>query len=138
MTWAFSMKRTLQISKNKQFVRLKKRKYVLTYVGTYKNCFQKCEIQCNLDLVTLWSPQKLSLNRIMSLNQMILCSKFKNGLCKIVTKSQVVTKFNVTKSRLHCTWPNFRLTKKCHLCTQKDQCMQCHLTLLKRTIFYLT
>ena len=26
----------------------------------------------------------------------------KNGLCKIVTKSQVVTKFNVTKSRLHC------------------------------------
>ena len=34
---------------------------------------------------------------------MILCSKLKNGLCKIVTKSQVVTKFNVTKSRLHCT-----------------------------------
>ena len=33
---------------------------------------------------------------------MILCSKWKNGLCKIVTKSQVVTKFNVTKSRLHC------------------------------------
>ena len=33
---------------------------------------------------------------------MILCSKLKNGLCKIVTKSQVVTKFNVTKSRLHC------------------------------------
>ena len=34
---------------------------------------------------------------------MILCSKLKNGLCKIVIKSQVVTKFNVTKSRLHCT-----------------------------------
>ena len=34
---------------------------------------------------------------------MILCSKLKTGLCKIVTKSQVVTKFNVTKSRLHCT-----------------------------------
>ena len=34
---------------------------------------------------------------------MILCSKLKNGLWKIVTKSQVVTKFNVTKSRLHCT-----------------------------------
>ena len=33
---------------------------------------------------------------------MILCSKLKNGLCKIVTKSQVVTKFNVSKSRLHC------------------------------------
>ena len=33
---------------------------------------------------------------------MILCSKLKNGLCKIVTKSLVVTKFNVTKSRLHC------------------------------------
>ena len=33
---------------------------------------------------------------------MILCSELKNGLCKIVTKSQVVTKFNVTKSRLHC------------------------------------
>ena len=29
----------------------------------------------------------------------------KNGLCKIVTKSQVVTKFNVTKSKLHCTAP---------------------------------
>ena len=26
----------------------------------------------------------------------------KNGLCKIVTKSQVVTIFNVTKSRLQC------------------------------------
>ena len=26
---------------------------------------------------------------------MILCSKLKNGLCKIVTKSQLVTKFNV-------------------------------------------
>ena len=34
---------------------------------------------------------------------MILCYKLKNGLCKIVTTSQVVTKFNVTKSRLHCT-----------------------------------
>ena len=33
---------------------------------------------------------------------MILCSILKNVLCKIVTKSQVVTKFNVTKSRLHC------------------------------------
>ena len=48
---------------------------------------------------------------------MILCSKLQgipivtiysywsnelnNGLCKIVTKSQVVTIFNVTKSRLH-------------------------------------
>ena len=47
--------------------------------------------------------KKLSLNRIMSLNRMLLCSKMKNGLCKIVTKSQVVTKFNVTKSRLHCS-----------------------------------
>ena len=27
----------------------------------------------------------------------------KNSLCKIVTKSQVVPKFSVTKSRLHCT-----------------------------------
>ena len=33
---------------------------------------------------------------------MTLCSKFKIGLCEIVTKSQVVTKFNVTKSILHC------------------------------------
>ena len=38
----------------------------------------------------------------MSLNLMIFCSKLKNGLCKIVAKSQTVTKFNVTKSRLHC------------------------------------
>ena len=57
---------------------------------------------CNLDLVTLLVSQKLSLNRRMSLNRMLICSKMKNGLCKIVTKSQVVTKFNVTKSRLHC------------------------------------
>ena len=34
---------------------------------------------------------------------MILCSKLQNGLCKIVTNSQIITKFNVTKSRLHCT-----------------------------------
>ena len=40
----------------------------------------------------------------MSLNRMILYSKLKNGLWKIVTKSQVVNKFNVTKSRLHCTF----------------------------------
>ena len=33
---------------------------------------------------------------------MILCSKLKNGLRKIVTKSQVVTKFNLTKNR-DCT-----------------------------------
>ena len=38
----------------------------------------------------------------MSLKQMILCSKLKNGLWKLVTISQVVTKLNVTKSRLHC------------------------------------
>ena len=48
-----------------------------------------------------------SLNRIMSLNRMILCSKLKNGLWKIVTKSQVVTKFDVTKSRLHCTYLSY-------------------------------
>ena len=35
---------------------------------------------------------------------MILCSKLKNGLWKIVTKSQVVTKFDITKSRLHCNF----------------------------------
>ena len=33
---------------------------------------------------------------------MILCSKLKNGLEKIATKSHVGTKFNITKSRLHC------------------------------------
>ena len=32
----------------------------------------------------------------MLLNRMILCSKLKNGLFKIVTKSQVATKFTVT------------------------------------------
>ena len=51
----------------------------------------------------------------MTLNQMLLCSKLKNGLCKIVTKSQVVTKFDVTKSRLHFTMflskdPSFLMT----------------------------
>ena len=49
-----------------------------------------------------YGMQKLSLNCIMSLNLMILYIKLKNGLFKIVTKSQVVTRFNVTKSRLHC------------------------------------
>ena len=39
----------------------------------------------------------------MSLNRILLCSKLRNGPWKIVTKSQVVTKCNVTKSRLHCT-----------------------------------
>ena len=39
-----------------------------------------------------WSSQKLSLNCIMSLNWMILCSKLKNGLWKLVSKSQVVAK----------------------------------------------
>ena len=44
---------------------------------------------------------------------MILCSKLKNGLCKIVTKSQIVTKFNVTKSRLNCTdWGFFGAKSK--------------------------
>ena len=33
---------------------------------------------------------------------MILCSKLKNGLWKLFSKSQVVAKFNVTKSRMHC------------------------------------
>ena len=32
---------------------------------------------------------------------MILCSKLKNRLSKVVTKSQIVTEFDVTKSRLH-------------------------------------
>ena len=44
---------------------------------------------------------ELSLNCIISLNVMMLCSKFQNGI--LVTKSkvqEVVTKFNVTKSRL--------------------------------------
>jgi hypothetical protein len=49
-----------------------------------------------------YGMQKLSLNCIMSLNLMILYIKLKNGLFKIVTKSQVVTKFNVTISRLPC------------------------------------
>ena len=40
---------------------------------------------------------------ISGVTQQVLCSKLKNSLCKIVAKSQVVTKFNVTKSRLHCT-----------------------------------
>ena len=35
---------------------------------------------------------------------MILYSKLKNGLCKIVTTSQFVIKCNVTKSRLHCSF----------------------------------
>ena len=37
---------------------------------------------------------------------MISCGKLKNGLWKMVIKSQVVTKFVVTKSRLHCIFYN--------------------------------
>ena len=33
---------------------------------------------------------------------MILCSKLKNGLWNLFTKSQAVAKLNFTKSRLHC------------------------------------
>ena len=43
---------------------------------------------------------------------MLSCSKMKNCLCKIVSKSQDVTNFNVTKSRLHCTYPD--LNKYAH------------------------
>ena len=48
---------------------------------------------------------------------MILCSKLKNGLCKIVTKSQVVTKFNVTKSRLHCIYHQTRFYQNVSMCS---------------------
>ena len=40
------------------------------------------------------------LHNVIKLND-FMYSKLKNGLCKIVTDSQVVTKYNVTKSRLH-------------------------------------
>ena len=43
---------------------------------------------------------------------MILCSKLKNSLFKIVTKSHVVTKFTVTKSRLYCSSPWLRYLQK--------------------------
>ena len=82
----------------------KNKKLSLCHFSTWKTKFYSslCSnaLHCNLDF---WSPRKLSLNWIMPLNGMILCSKLKIGLWKIVTKSQVVTKFNVTKSRLHCT-----------------------------------
>ena len=59
-------------------------------------------IQCNLDLVTLLVFPKtvIKLHNVAELND--FCSKLKDGLSKIVTKSQVITKFNVTNSRLHC------------------------------------
>ena len=78
---------------------------VLDYKASEVQNFWKnvCNIQCNLDLVTLFVSAKTVIIRIMSLNRMSLRSKLKNGLCKIVPKSQVVTKFNVTKSRLPCT-----------------------------------
>ena len=42
---------------------------------------------------------------------------WKNGVWKIVTKSQVVTKFNVTKSRLHCTWRRRWSCWHCSVCS---------------------
>ena len=62
----------------------------------------RLHIQCNLVLVTLLVSTKTVTKSYNVTNRMVLCSKLKNGLCKIVAKSQVVTKFNVTKSRLHC------------------------------------
>ena len=44
-----------------------------------------------------WFRQKMSLYRILSLNILVLFSKIDNGLLKIVTR------FNVTKWKLHCT-----------------------------------
>ena len=44
-----------------------------------------------------WFRQKMSLYRILSLNILVLFSKINNGLLKIVTR------FNVTKWKLHCT-----------------------------------
>ena len=54
---------------------------------------------------------------------MILCNELKNGLCKIVTKSQVVTKFNVTKLRLHCTLIKYRIGKFIHMYTDDGRVM---------------
>ena len=58
----------------------------------------------------------------MLLNSAILCSKLKNGLCNVVTKSQVVTNFHVTKSRFHCTYFNFT---KAHSLSKKFCTMIC-------------
>jgi hypothetical protein len=51
-------------------------------------------VQCNLDLVTVLVSAK-------TVTKSHNVSKLKNGLYKIVTKSQVVTNFDVNKSRLH-------------------------------------
>ena len=68
--------------------------------------------QCNLDFVTLLISAKTVTNCIMSLNRMILCSsKLKNSLFKIVTKSKVVTEFNVPKLRLNCTYFTNRISE---------------------------
>ena len=60
-------------------------------------------VQCNLDLVKLLVSSKIVTKSHNVTKSNDLCSKLKNGLRKIVTNLQVVTKFNVTKSRLHCT-----------------------------------
>ena len=54
-------------------------------------------IQCNLDLVTLLVSSKTVAKSHNVTKSNDLCSKLKNSLWKIVTKSQFVT-----KSRLHC------------------------------------
>ena len=51
----------------------------------------------------------------------LICSKLKNDLCKIVTRSQVVTKFNVTKSRLHCTYVLPEILAKLKMMNRKIQ-----------------
>ena len=62
-------------------------------------------VQCNLDLVT----PLVSAKTVTKLHNVTKSNDFmqfmKNCLRKIVTKSQIVTKFNVTKSRIsfeHC------------------------------------
>ena len=50
----------------------------------------------NLTTVQSQFSDTFDLHQKLSLN-------LKNDLCKIIPKLQVVTEFNVTKSRLHCT-----------------------------------
>ena len=64
------------------------------------------KIQCNLDLVTLLvSSKTVAKAHVTKSND--LFRKLENGLFKIITKSQVVT-----KSILHCTYPQKRVVSE--------------------------
>ena len=80
----FFVSDTNKPSENEQFL-----SHFYHICGLSKRKYHTLMVQCNLDLVTLLVTSKSVTNCIMSLNWMILSSKLKNGLWKIVTNHRL-------------------------------------------------